>query len=390
MTESRRSTALRARSRHLPAVAAAVGARLWAYLWPERVPRRNRTYLRDRLIALPVLAVVAFTSFGWAYAQVRSDTDYLRGRVAPALVGLADAKTSLQIAHHEAEDSLADGQAARLSGLSDEYGLRMTRSAQQLDQVARSGALTPPEQQKLSVTRALVEKYGSYISRAEGDADDPALRTAELSYSRTILCTHLRPNDLTKQCRADRGYRATTVVDQISALEQALHGRLAERAAWGDGVLAAAGGSLVAFALLVFGLWRTLSFLHRRFRVRPSLPLLLAALPLAAVPLLTVDAVLAQHAQHTVVGDARTLSEETTPQIEISAEDDAPGDVDRHSIERLGGGIDHELAAGRVPGVPGAAPYVVPVGLLSAAVTGAALHMYRREYLLVTRPGAVT
>ena len=37
----------------------------------------------------------------------------------------------------------------------------------------------------------------------------------------------------------------------------------------------------------------------------------------------------------------------------------------------------------------GTAPFVFPTGLLAAAVIAGALHTYRREYLVVTRPGAV-
>ena len=53
--------------------------------------------------------------------------------------------------------------------------------------------------------------------------------------------------------------------------------------------------------------------------------------------------------------------------------------------------LDDGVADGRLAFLDGAAPFVFPTpGLACAAVTGGALHGYRREYLVVTRRGAVS
>ena len=45
------------------------------------------------------------------------------------------------------------------------------------------------------------------------------------------------------------------------------------------------------------------------------------------------------------------------------------------------------VLAGCLLALDRAAPRLAPAGLLTAAVTTATLHAYRREYLLVGRPG---
>ena len=57
--------------------------------------------------------------------------------------------------------------------------------------------------------------------------------------------------------------------------------------------------------------------------------------------------------------------------------------------ETLGARIDESLANGRLAFLDGLAPFVFPAGLAAAAVIAGTLHAYRREYLVVTRPGAV-
>ncbi|WP_309484319.1 hypothetical protein [Streptomyces himalayensis] len=375
------------------AVAAELARRLWRYAWPSPTGRRNRAYLRDRLIALPLLSVIAFGAFGWAYADVRGDSAYLRDHVAPALVDLADARVSLQIAQTEARRALLDEDGAvELSGLSERYRTRMSRATQSLSQVAQHGALTVSEQQKLGVVSGLLVDYSGWINRAQADSD-PTLREAELTYAQSMLC-ETRQADGTSypECRPSTGTTATatTIVDRISALEQGLHDRLEARAAWGGGVLAALAVSAVAFVLLAVGLARTVVFLRHRFRIRLSLPLVVAALPLAATPLLATDAVLAYDAQQQVVPAADGLSDKTSPDIETLAEEQWAGKPSPRAIGVLESSIKDELAAGRFGFLDGVAPFVTPVGLVGAAVIGGALHAYRREYLLLARPGAAS
>lgn len=381
-------------ARAVRAVAAELARRVWRYAWPSTTGRRNRAYLRDRLVALPLLAVVAFGSFGWAYAGVRGDSAYVQYRLAPALVHLANAKASLFIAQGEAEENLDDGRAVELSGLSERYRTRVARATQSLNQVTRSGALTVAEEQELRVVSALVVDYTGWIGRAQGHASDPVLRDAELTYARSMLCSApvaaADSGDRYPPCRADTGSDATSIVDRVSGLERQLRDRLADRAAWGGGVLAAAVVAGLALVLLTAGLWRTMSFLRRRFRIRLSLPLAAAALPLLAVPLLMADALLAQHAQAEAVPVADALAERTSPETETVAEERPFDGPDPLAIEVLDDRIDDGLSVGRLAVLDGVAPFVFPAGLVSAGLAGGALHAYRREYLVVTRPGAVS
>ncbi|MFJ2771990.1 hypothetical protein [Streptomyces sp. NPDC087300] len=382
-------------------IAADVLRRLRRYVWPPPLTGRprNRAYLRDRMIALPLLTVVATACFGWAYGQLRADSAALRDSFTPALVALADAEMSLRIADREAGLSLAAGEAVRLGGLSDRYRTRTTHATQSLNQVARSGALTTEERQDLDVISGLVVDYGNWIAFAQSNVGDAALRDAGLSYARSMLCSApattptsaaaAKPAaDGYPPCPHTTGSDATAVVDRISTLEGNLRGRLAERAGLGAGVLVAAAFAALAGGLLVVGLWRTQVFLHHRFRLRVSVPLLVAAAPLLAVPFLTADAVLADRAQQRVTDVAGELSERTSPRIESTHDERPFGRPHPLLIDSLAHDARHDLAAGRLPALDGAAPWVVPAGLLCAVLTGAALYGYRREYVLIARAGA--
>ncbi|MFI1679067.1 hypothetical protein [Streptomyces sp. NPDC020607] len=371
------------------------------YVWPVPLAEhpRNRQYLRDRLVALPLLTVVAAVAFGWAYADVREDSATLRDSFLPALVGLAEAETSLRIADREAAESLAAGQAVQLSGLSKRYTTRTTRAVQHLNQVARSGALTTVERQELDVVSGLVVDYGTWITFAQNNVADPTLRDAGLSYARSMLCSTPGPApapagkgdaDGYPACRpaTGSGSDATAVVDRISSLEDRLRDRLADRAAPGGRVLAAGSFAAVALVLLAFGQWRTQVFVHHRLHLYVSVPLLVAALPLLAVPFLTTDAVLAHRAQQHVVSTAAEIAERTTPAIESTVDEKPFGDPHPLLIRHLDGRARHDLAAGRLSSLDGVAPWVMPAGLFSAALTAVTLHAYRREYVLITRPGA--
>ncbi|MFE7031399.1 hypothetical protein ACFU9Y_13910 [Streptomyces sp. NPDC057621] len=385
---------LRRAARGAVVVVTELARRLWRYLWPSPTGRRNRAYLRDRLIALPLLIVVAFGTLGWAYLDVRDDSAYLRDRLAPALVGLANAKASLFIAQGEAEKNLAEAGAAELGGLSERYRTRVARATQSLNQVTRSGALTVVEEQELRVVSALVVDYTGWIGRAQGHASDAVLRDAELTYARSMLCSEpvaaADRQDRYPPCPPATGSGATSIVDRVTGLERELHERLAERAAWGPGVLTATVVSALALVLVAVGLWRTVVFLRRRFRIRLSVPLAAAALPLLAVPLLAADALLAQHAQARAVPLADTLAERTSPETETIAEERPFDGPDPRAIEVLEARIDATLSDGRLPFLDGVAPFVLPAGLLAAGLVGGALHAYRREYLVVARPGAVS
>ncbi|MFF2846823.1 hypothetical protein ACFVT5_10875 [Streptomyces sp. NPDC058001] len=385
------------------AVTDAVGRRVGRYLWPRSRGNRNRAYLRDRLIALPLLGVVSFGAFAWGYGELRGDSAYVREQLAPALADLADAKVSLRIAQEEAVKSLGNERAVELGGLSERYRNRLSRASQDLGQVAQSGALTVSQRQELQVVSGLLTDYSGWISRAQAHGAKPVLRMAELSYAQGMLCSpattaEAAAPDTTENLSLSRcapkrppASQATTVVDRISGLEEQLRDQLGERAAWGPRVLTAGAVSAVGFALFAYGLWHTFGFLRRRFRITLSLPLLVAAVPLVLIPFLTVDGILAQRAQHAVQSTVRDLTDRTLPKIETDTENEPFDAPDPLSVARLTGTMDRRLAAGGTPGPELAwlAPFVFPAGLVTAAVTAGALHGYRREYLTVTRHGAV-
>ncbi|CAM5668689.1 Integral membrane protein OS=Streptomyces alboniger OX=132473 GN=CP975_14945 PE=4 SV=1 [Streptomyces alboniger] len=378
---------------------AAAGAlrRLRAHLWPARHVEqpRNRVYLRERMVTLPLLAVVASLAFGWAYGEIRADSAALHRSHTPALGGLADAEMSLRIADREAGRSLSAGKSVRLSGIGRRYLTRTTRATQNLNQVARSGALTTAERQELDVVSGLVVDYGNWITFAQHNADDPVLRGTGLSYARDMLCTAPTPVRTTTldgfpPCEPGTGSDATSVVGRISALESSLRGRVEERASLGAGVSVAAVTAAACLVLLAVGLWRTQLFLHHRFHLRFSLPLAAAALPLLTVPFLTADAVLAQCAQQRAVTAVGKLSDRTSPAVESRAEEHPYDRPDPHLIGTLESGARHDLATGRLRALTGAAPWVAPTGLLCGVLIYATLHGYRREYVHIARPGAAS
>ncbi|MFF2651867.1 hypothetical protein [Streptomyces sp. NPDC058045] len=375
-------------------------------LWPPSTARlgrpgapSNRAYLRDRLIALPLLCVLAFASLSWAYGQVRGDAERVRGELAPALVDLADARASVRIAQQEAQSSLRGGAAAELAGLGEVYRKRISRATLALGRVARGGALDVGQQQELQVVSALLDDYGTWVEQAEGHAADPVLRDAELMYAWTMLCSAPPPDPARPtpagtfpRCsvagRAPAGADASTIVDRITGLEGELGARLAARAGWGTPVVGAAAVAAVAFVLLALGLWRTLRFLRLRFRVSVCLPLALMGVVLLLVPLPVADAVLVRRALHQVAGSASALAERTSPAVEAAEARDPFGTPPRDSVRGRSTAIGHQLSAGQLPPLDDARHLILPAGLLCATAAALTLYAFRREYVLVSRPGA--
>ncbi|GAA2305909.1 hypothetical protein OKJ48_43440 [Streptomyces kunmingensis] len=365
-------------------------------LWPPEGRSRNRAYLRDRLIALPLLTVVAFTTLGWAYADVRADSTYIRTELAPALGDLADARISLLIAQREAEVSLDAGDAVELSGLGPRYAARTGAAAQDIARLSRGGAFGEAQRQELDVVSGLIDGYEEWIAWARTNVGNDALRKAGLAYAQSMLCSEETAEPTTDRsapyppCGAARGVDATTVVDRIAALERELRHRLDDRSALGARVLAAAAVSLVSFTLLAVGVWRTLVFLHRRMRIRVSVPLLAAALPLLLVPWAVADGVRSWSAQRDAVPYADVLADRASPAVEVHLDEDPLAPPDPAAIRPATARMEHTVGQGRFGDVGAAAAWVMPVGLLSAGVMAGALHAYRREYLVVGRGGGTS
>ncbi|WP_372350380.1 hypothetical protein [Streptomyces sp. KL116D] len=360
-------------------------------LWPPAGRTRNRTYLRDRLIALPLLAAVGFAALGWAYADVRADSEYIRTRLAPALGDLADAKTSLRIAQREAEVGLDAGTAVELSGLGPRYAARTGAAAQDIARLSRGGAFGEAQRQELDVISGLVDGYEEWITWARTNVGDPSLRKAGLAYAASMLCSDASGEPATTRtapypaCRPETGADATTVVDRIAALERDLHRRLSDRAALGPGVLAAVALSAGCLTLLAVGLWRTFFFLRRRMRIRASVPLLAAALPLLVLPWAVADGARAWTAQRDTLPYADTLTDRASPKVEAATDADPVADPPPAAIHPVTAAMERTVAEGEWGPVGTVAGWVAPAGLVVAAVIGGTLHAYRREYLLVGR-----
>ncbi|WP_394431698.1 hypothetical protein [Streptomyces sp. SGAir0957] len=365
-------------------------------LWPSTDRVRNRSYLRDRLVALPLFAVVAFTTLGWAYADVRDDSAYIRTQLAPALGDLADARISLRIAQREAEVSLDAGTAVELAGLGPRYAARTGAAAQDIARLSRGGAFTEAQRQELDVVSGLIDGYEEWIAWARTNATNGSLRKAGLAYAQSMLCAYTTAEPATDRhapyppCGAARGNDATTVVDRIAALESELRDRLADRAALGPGVLAALAVSLVSFTLLSVGLWRTLVFLRRRMRIRVSVPLIAAALPLLLVPWAVADGARAWQAQRDAVPYARVLADEASPAVEVALDEDPLAEPAPTAIRPATARMEETVARGRFGGVGALAGWFTPAGFVVGGVLAGALHAYRREYLVVGRGGGTS
>ncbi|NEB79357.1 hypothetical protein G3I40_29670, partial [Streptomyces sp. SID14478] len=175
--------------------------------------------------------------------------------------------------------------------------------------------------------------------------------------------------------------------DRIAALERDLHRRLAARTALGPGVLAAVAVAAVSFTLLGVGLWRTFFFLRRRMRIRASVPLLAAALPLLVVPWAVADGVRAWVAQQDAEPYAQVLAEQATPDTEVALDNDPSTPPGPTAIRPATAHMEQTVRQGQFGGVGAIADWVAPAGLVVGGVMGGALHAYRREYLVVGRGG---
>ncbi|WUH69233.1 hypothetical protein OHB13_25105 [Streptomyces sp. NBC_00440] len=354
---------------------------------------QSPAFLRDRLIVLPLLTVIAFGSLSLAYGDVHGDSSRIADRTGPALVELTRAEVALDQAQKEADSVL---QGPELIGLGQTYPTLITRATQNLNEAAQSPALSAAQRQGLQVVSGLVVDYNGYIGTADRNRDDPTLKKAYLSYALSMLCETTDGTGSTGSTggagtpagcadRTVRGYEATTIQDRIGSLERSLRADLDHEAGWGTGPVILAAVACVAYALLAVGLFRTLTFLKARFRLL-SLPLAATVLPLFAVPVLVLGTVQVQHGQAAVrrIADgelARVSSAAPAVQLSRTAGTAAaPGSIDELQ-QRIAGAMRRAHCAGWAA-VTG---FILPAGLLGAAVTGWALLAYRRDYVRVPR-----
>ncbi|MDQ0942664.1 hypothetical protein [Streptomyces sp. V1I1] len=166
---------------------------LFPALWLRaagRTPEGSRptaAFLRRRMLVLPALAVVALALSAAAYGDVHGRTERLRDRCAPALVDLAQARVSLELAQAQAELRLKTAEQAGSVELGETYRSLLTEASQSLNRVAQSRALHKAQQQELRVVSGLVVAYGDKIAWADRNRLSKVLREAGVDYADDML-----------------------------------------------------------------------------------------------------------------------------------------------------------------------------------------------------------
>ncbi|MFD4141930.1 MULTISPECIES: hypothetical protein [unclassified Streptomyces] len=320
--------------------------------------RATAAFLRRRMVVLPALAVVALALCAAAYSDVHGRSERLRDRCVPALVGLAQTRTSLQLAQQQAELRLLKGPQVELVELGETYRSRLTEASQSLHRVAASGALSKGQEQELRVVSGLVVAYDDKIAWAERNRTSDVLRTAGIEYA----------DDMLGKPTAGRHPQPTTVLDRIAELEWQLRRESGELAAWSPLTLAAAAAAALVTGLFAFVAAGTSVFLRDRLRL-VSLQLSAACVPVLLTPVLLAAGGAEEHAaqQHVraeVVGLTGIPVGVTAPrEIEGAAADAADA-----------------MRAAHPDGWALTAGVAVPAGILGALACGVTLYLYGRPY----------
>ncbi|MGI5398243.1 hypothetical protein ACQEVG_02055 [Streptomyces sp. CA-135486] len=324
--------------------------------------RPTAAFLRRRMLVLPALAVVALALSASAYGDIHSRTERLRDRCAPALVDLAQARTSLELAQAQAELRLPPGRNVPLVELGETYRTRLTEASQSLGRVAQSRALHKDQEQELRVVSGLVVAYGDKIAWADRHRDSEVLRNAGVDYADDML----RGRHTT--VAQDAPQEPTSILDRIASLERQLHGENHNLAAWSPLTLAGAAAAVLAAALFAFVLVGTSVFLHDRLRLI-SLQLGAAAVPVLLTPVLLGIGGATEHGAQqrvrTTVGALETVTADRAAprRIESTAREAA-------TVMRAAHPDGWSLTAG----------VVVPAGGVGALACGVTLFLYVRPY----------
>ncbi|MFI6082928.1 hypothetical protein ACIBBB_18445 [Streptomyces sp. NPDC051217] len=326
--------------------------------------RHTAPFLFSRMLLLPALALTVLALAGTAYLDLHSRTQQLRERYAPAMVELAHARTSLNLADDEATRRLgANGTAplrqTDLVGLGERYPSLLTEAAQSLNNAAQTKALRTAQEQEVRVVSGLVVAYDDWIRWSDSHHESTALRTAGLNYAESLL--------------NDRGSPAEPigVIDRIKALEGELDADASELSGWSALSAVTASGALLALLVLVFAVVGTLDFIRDQLHVR-SLLLALYALP---VPLVLGVLVLGAVGQHRAQREVRQAG------VELAA---VPATTEADpTIEAL----DEELAVDLRGTHPGewalAAEVALTIGSVGAVASGFTLFHYGRRHLKI-------
>ncbi|MFF3322985.1 hypothetical protein [Streptomyces sp. NPDC002889] len=371
MTPGRRSAgwadALRRRTRRLWRQAPAVGPALWRRAAGRAEGAATAVFLRRRMLVLPALAVIALALCAAAYSDVHQRSERLHDRCVPALVGLAQARTSLQLAQGQAELRLLEGPQVGLVELGETYRSRLTEASQSLNRVAGSGALRKGQEQELRVVSGLVVAYGDKIAWAERNRSSDVLRRAGVEYAAGMLRGPKGSPDGTPQ-------EPTAVLDRIKVLERQLSQENSELAAWSPLTLTAAAAAALVAGLFAFVAFGTSVFVRDRLRL-VSVQLAAGCVPVLLAPVLLAAGGTAEHsAQQRVRSEVAELTG-------ISVGRQAPREIE--AVERRAADA---MRAAHPEGWSLTAGIVVPAGFAGALACGVTLYLYGRPYPAVRFP----
>ncbi|MFF3399382.1 hypothetical protein ACFYW6_12755 [Streptomyces sp. NPDC002659] len=319
-------------------------------------------FLRRRMLVLPVLAVVSLALSAAAYGDIHGRTQRLRDRCAPALVDLARARTSLELAQGQADVRLLKSTTPGLVELGETYRSLLTEAAQSLSRVARSGALHKGQEQELRVVSGLVVAYGDKIAWAERNRTSPVLRRAGVAYAEDMLRGRHRA------VTAGTAQEPISILERLRELERQLHRENHELAAWNPLTLTGAAAAALAAVLFAFVLLGTSVFLADRLRLI-SLQLAVAAVPVLLTPALLALGGYGEHA-------AQERSRAAVGRLEsVSADDTAPRRIESAARE-----ADAAMRGAHPEGWSLTAGVVVPAGGAGALACGVTLFLYGRPY----------
>lgn len=334
-------------------------------LWARATGRSPGTgpptaaFLRRRMLVLPALALIALALSAAAYNDVHRRSEELRDRSVPALVGLAQARTSLGLAQAQAELRLLNPEHAGRVELGETYRSHLAEATQSLNRVARSGALSRAQEQELRVVSGLVVAYGDKIAWADRNRASRVLREAGVAYAAGMLRS---PQP------AGGEQDPTTVLDLIEVLEEQLLDESADLGDWSALTVAATAAAALVAVLFGFAVVGTSVFLRDRLRL-VSLQIVAASVPVLLTPVLLAVGGCQEHSAQQEVHDGVAELEYVTA---------VPG-VGR-VIEGVAGDAADRMASAHPDGWALTAGVAVPVTGLGALACGVTLYLYARPY----------
>jgi hypothetical protein len=345
-------------------------ARLFPALWrwargglESGGTRDTAQFVLARILLLPALALSVLALSGAAYFDVHDRTQQLRDRYAPALIDLAHARTSLELAHTEATRRLGSDKNGKqlpqtdLVGLGEKYPALMTEVSQSLNRAAQTAAFRKSQEQDLHVVSGLVVSYNDWIGWADRHHESRQLRESGLAYARSLLRDNV-PDQ-----------KPTAVLNRIDELEKQLRLETAHLSGWGALSVAMEATALLAALILTFALIGTLDFIRRKLSLR-SLVLTACLAPVLLALVLLSFAGVTEHSAQQQVGE--TVTDLT--RVDAGATSDS-------TIETLSG----RLSAGLERSHPGewalAGALALAVGTAGALACGVTLFHYGRRHL---------